>query len=92
MFKLLLRIYLIGAIIIPTVAIAASFVWYIQEYDMAYALHKTDKETAYIHRNNSLWLGLWGGVYGIISTTAAGFLLYDLRSSNHYSSITEKSD
>lgn len=84
MVKLLLRAYLIGAIIVPTIATQACFVWYIQEYDMAYSLHKTDKEASSIHRTNSLWLGLWGGVYGIISTTAAGFLLHDIRTAQHH--------
>lgn len=79
MFKFILRLFLVGAIIVPTVSTAACFVWYIQEYDMAYALHKKDKEAASVHRVNSLWLGLWGGVYGLIATTSAGFLLLDLK-------------
>jgi hypothetical protein len=78
MVKLLLRLFLASSIFVTLIATGASFVWYIQEYDMAYALYKTDKEASNIHRTNSLWLGLWGGVYGLISVTSAGFLLLDI--------------
>lgn len=82
MIKFFIRLFLVGSIVTTLAATGASFVWYIQEYDMAYALHKTNKNEAAIHRNNSLWLGLWGGVYGLISVTSAGFLLLDLKGSS----------
>lgn len=83
MIKFFIRLFLASSIFTTLVATGASFVWYIQEYDMAYALHKTNKEASAVHRNNSLWLGLWGGVYGLISVTSAGFLLLDLKGSGH---------
>lgn len=79
MIKLILRIYLVCAIIVPTVAIIACFKWYTVEYSMAVNLYPSQKERSEIHRNNALWLGLWGGIYGIISTTATGFLLLDIQ-------------
>lgn len=80
MLKNIIRLYLMGAILVPTVAVAYCFIWYRVEYYMAVDLYPEQSARAEIHRNNSLWLGLWGGVYGIVSTTAAGFLLHDLRS------------
>jgi hypothetical protein len=74
--KYLLRAYLFSAVVITTTAVGACFVWYIQEYDLAYKLDRTGKtERAEIHRTNSLWLGLWGGIYGLTGVVAAGALL-----------------
>ena len=92
MFKHILRLYLLGAIIVPTVAISYSFIWYRVEYYMAVDLYPSQKERAEIHRNNALWLGMWGGLYGIISTTATGFLLQDLRSTQLQSKVKQSTD
>ena len=74
--KTILKAYLYASIAITTTAVAACFVWYKQEYDLAYKLDKGGEiQRAEIHRTNSLWLGLWGGVYGLTGVTAAGFLL-----------------
>jgi hypothetical protein len=74
--KYLLRAYLFSAVVITTTAVGACFVWYIQEYDLAYKLDRTGKtERAEIHRTNALWLGLWGGIYGLTGVVAAGSLL-----------------
>jgi hypothetical protein len=74
--KYLLRAYLFSAVVITTTAVGACFVWYIQEYDLAYKLDRTGKtERAEIHRTNSLWLGLWGGIYGLTGVVAVGSLL-----------------
>jgi hypothetical protein len=73
-----LKLYLWSSIFVTTTAIIACFGWYKTEYDMAFKLYPAQKERSEIHRNNALWLGLWGGVYGIIGVTAAGFLLQDM--------------
>ena len=76
--KTLLRIYLASALAVTTTSIAACFVWYVQEYDMAYKLDRQGQyERAEIHRNNSLWLGMWGGLYGVSGVLSAGVLLLD---------------
>ncbi len=78
--RALLRLYLMSAILVTTTSVAACFVWYIQEYDMAYKLDRLgNTERAEIHRNNSLWLGMWGGLYGLSGTLSAGLLLLDLK-------------
>jgi len=72
----LLNLYLLTALVLTTTAVGACFVWYKQEYDLAYKLDRSGQiQRAEIHRTNSLWLGLWGGVYGLTAVTAAGFLL-----------------
>jgi hypothetical protein len=74
--RYLLRAYLFSAVVITTTAVGACFVWYIQEYDLAYKLDRTGKiERAEIHRTNALWLGLWGGIYGLTGVLAASALL-----------------
>ena len=71
-----LRIYLFAALVLTTTSVGACFIWYKQEYDLAYKLDRSGQiQRAEIHRTNSLWLGLWGGVYGLTAVTAAGFLL-----------------
>jgi len=76
--KTVLKAYLYASIAITTTAVAACFIWYIQEYDLAYKLDKSGEiERAEIHRTNSLWLGLWGGIYGLTGVTAAATLLKD---------------
>ena len=71
-----LNLYLLTALAITTTAVGACFVWYKQEYDLAYKLDRSGQiQRAEIHRTNSLWLGLCGGVYGLTAVTAAGFLL-----------------
>ena len=80
MKSLFLRLYLTASLVITTTAVGACFVWYIQEYDLAYKLDQEGSiERADIHRTNSLWLGLWGGIYGLGGIAAAGFLLSDYR-------------
>lgn len=69
--KTLLNFYLASAITVTTAATAACFVWYVQEYDAAYKYHKVAPEVSQIHRNNSLWLGLWGGIYGLTGVVSA---------------------
>jgi len=72
----LLKAYLLSAAVITTTAVCACFIWYVQEYDLAYKLDRTGKtERAEIHRTNSLWLGLWGGIYGLTGVVAASALL-----------------
>jgi len=45
---------------------------------LAYKLDKGGESLrAEIHRTNSLWLGLWGGVFGLTGVTAAAGLLKD---------------
>lgn len=76
--KTVLKVYLYASIAITTTAVAACFIWYKQEYDLAYKLDRGGEiKRAEIHRSNSLWLGLWGGVYGLIGVTAAAALLND---------------
>jgi hypothetical protein len=76
--KTVLKAYLYASIAITTTAVAACFIWYKQEYDLAYKLDKGGEiQRAEIHRTNSLWLGLWGGVYGLAGFTAAAALLKD---------------
>jgi hypothetical protein len=69
--KALLNFYLASALSVTTVATGACFVWYVQEYDAAYKYHKVAPEVSQIHRNNSLWLGLWGGIYGLTGVVSA---------------------
>lgn len=69
--KGLLNFYLASALSVTTVATGACFVWYVQEYNMAYKYHKTAPEASKIHRDNSLWLGLWGGIYGLTGVVSA---------------------
>lgn len=76
--KKLLEFYLASAVTVTTVATGACFVWYVQEYDAAYKYHKVAPEVSQIHRNNSLWLGLWGGLYGLTGVTAATGLALSL--------------
>ena len=73
--KKLLKAYLISAVVITTTAVGACFIWYVQEYDLAYKLDKKYQERAEIHRTNALWLGLWGGIYGLTGVVAASALL-----------------
>jgi hypothetical protein len=73
--KKLLKVYLFSAVAITTTAVGACFIWYVQEYDLAYKLDKKYPERAEIHRTNALWLGLWGGVYGLTGVVAASALL-----------------
>jgi len=74
--KTILKAYLYASIAITTTAVAACFIWYKQEYDLAYKLDKGGEiQRAEIHRTNSLWLGLWGGIYGLTGVTAAAALL-----------------
>ena len=74
--KLFLRSYLYASIALSTTAVVACFIWYKQEYDLAYKLDRSGQiERAEIHRTNSLWLGLWGGVYGLTGVVAASALL-----------------
>jgi len=78
--KTVLKAYLYASIAITTTSVAACFIWYKQEYDLAYKLDKSGEiQRAEIHRTNSLWLGLWGGVYGLTGVTAAGCLLISAR-------------
>lgn len=80
--KKLLTTYLYASVVITTTAVGSCFVWYKQEYDLAYKLDKVGQvERAEIHRTNSLWLGLWGGVYGMIGVAAASALLKDNKNS-----------
>jgi hypothetical protein len=67
----LLNTYLFSVLVGSTFATACCFNWYIQEYDAAYKYHKVNPEVSQIHRNNSLWLGLWGGIFTISSTVSA---------------------
>lgn len=69
--KGLLNFYLASALTVTTAATGACFVWYVQEYDAAYKYHKVAPEISQIHRNNSLWLGLWGGIYGLTGVVSA---------------------
>jgi hypothetical protein len=75
--KKLLRIYLFSAVVITTTAVGACFTWYMQEYDLAYKLDKTYPVRAQIHRTNALWLGLWGGIYGLTGVVGASALLLE---------------
>ncbi len=69
--KGILNFYLASALSVTTAATGACFVWYVQEYDAAYKYHKVAPEVSQIHRNNSLWLGLWGGIYGLTGVVSA---------------------
>ena len=75
--KKLLRAYLFSAVVVTTTAVGACFIWYVQEYDLAYKLDKTYPQRAQIHRANALWLGLWGGIYGLTGVAAASALLLE---------------
>ena len=45
---------------------------------MAYKLDRQGQyERAEIHRENALWLGMWGGLYGVSGVLSAGVLLLD---------------
>ncbi len=74
-----LRLYLLASVCVTTTAIIACFYWYVEEYATAVRLDKVAPQRAAIHRNNALWLGMWGGLYGISGVIAGGFLLQDLR-------------
>jgi hypothetical protein len=80
--KKLLEFYLASAVTVTTVATSACFLWYVQEYGAAYKYHKVAPEVSQIHRNNSLWLGLWGGLYGLTGVTAATGLALSLSKKN----------
>lgn len=69
--KQILNFYLASSLFITTVATGACFVWYVQEYDSAYKYYKISPEASQIHRTNSLWLGLWGGIYGLTGVVSA---------------------
>ncbi len=73
--KTLLQAYLYAALGITTTAVVACFYWYIPEYYTAVSIDKTNPERAQIHRTNALWLGLWGGIYGLTGVIAASTLL-----------------
>ena len=75
--KKLLRAYLLSAVVVTTTSVGACFIWYVQEYDLAYKLDKTYPQRAQIHRTNALWLGLWGGIYGLTGVAAASALLLE---------------
>jgi len=76
--KTVLKAYLYASIAMTTTAVAACFVWYKQEYDLAFKLDKSGEiQRAEIHHANSLWLRLWGGIYGLTGVTAAATLLKD---------------
>lgn len=77
-----IKLYLWSSILVTTTAILACFGWYRVEYYMAVDLYPRHPERAAIHRVNALWLGLWGGVYGIISVTACGALLISSKKDN----------
>ena len=80
--KSFLRIYLYASLAITTSAVIACFLWYVQEYDLAYKLDRSGKiDLAELHRTNSLWLGLWGGIYGLTGVVAAAALLSDRKES-----------
>jgi len=54
-----LKVYLYASIAITTKAVTAYFIWYKQNYDMAYKLDKSGEiRRTEIHRNNFLSLGL----------------------------------
>ena len=77
-----LTLYLYAALATTTTAVCTSFAWYKQEYELAYKLDRAGQaERAEIHRTNSLWLGLWGGIYGLTSAVSAAALLKDCRRS-----------
>jgi hypothetical protein len=80
--KHIINFYLASALTVTTTATAACFVWYVQEYDAAYKYHKTSPEISQIHRNNSLWLGLWGGIYGLTGVVSAIGLSQSLKKNN----------
>jgi hypothetical protein len=74
--KKLLTAYLYASVVLTTTAVGACFIWYKQEYDLAYKLDMVGKtERAELHRNNSLWLGLWGGIYGLTGVSSVAALL-----------------
>ena len=69
--KAILNFYLASALSITTVATVACFYWYIPEYYTAVKIDKDYPERAQIHRTNALWLGLWGGIYGLTGVVSA---------------------
>jgi hypothetical protein len=69
--KHLINLYLFSALSITTTAVIACFYWYVPEYYTAVKLDKIAPERAQIHRTNALWLGLWGGVYGLTGVVSA---------------------
>lgn len=69
--KPFLNFYLSSALAITTTATIACFYWYIPEYYTAVKIDKTYPERAEIHRTNALWLGLWGGIYGLTGVISA---------------------
>ena len=73
--KRILRAYLSSAVVVTTTAVGACFIWYVQEYDLAFKLDKKYPERAQLHRTNALWLGLWGGIHGLTGVVAVSALL-----------------
>lgn len=69
--KAFLNFYLTSALLVTTSAAGACFLWYVQEYSAAYKYYKIAPEVSQVHRNNSLWLGLWGGIYGLTGVMSA---------------------
>jgi len=69
--KALLNFYLASAILVTTASTGACFIWYVQEYYTAVKIDKIAPERAQIHRTNALWLGLWGGIYGLTGVVSA---------------------
>jgi len=69
--KALLNFYLAAALSVTTVSTGACFIWYVQEYYTAVKIDKIAPERAQIHRTNALWLGLWGGIYGLTGVVSA---------------------
>jgi hypothetical protein len=79
--KKLLQFYLASSVTITTTATVACFYWYIPEYYTAVKIDRDYPERAAIHRTNALWLGLWGGIYGLTGVTAATGLALSLSKS-----------
>ena len=77
--KAFLNLYLFSALSITTTATIACFHWYVPEYFTVVKIDKTYPERAQIHRTNALWLGLWGGIYGLTGVVSAIGLSQNLR-------------
>lgn len=75
--KRILRAYVFSAVVATTTAVGACFIWYVQEYDLAYKLDKKYLQRAQLHRTNAPWLGLWDGIYGLTGVVAASALLLE---------------
>jgi len=69
--KRLLNFYLASALSVTTVATGVCFVRYVQEYVAAYEWERLNPGISQIHRNNYLWLGLCGGIYGFTGVVSA---------------------